>query len=145
MKRLEDAIPELQELIEETATRLLKQGILFFVVSVYRDEETQNEAYRRGRSGVKFPNSRHNKKPCPCADLCPWDVDKGEPAWSDRFGYYQIMITMLQVALEKQIPLRHWPLEFRDRNRNLVKDLPHVEIDVEKLEERRKETMSDEC
>jgi len=41
----------------------------------YRDEEGQNEELRKGTSQLKFPYSKHNKKPSNAVDIEPWPLD----------------------------------------------------------------------
>jgi peptidoglycan L-alanyl-D-glutamate endopeptidase CwlK len=47
------------------------------VVCGYRGEEEQNEAYNEGKSGLKFPNSKHNHSPSSAVDIAPYIKGKG--------------------------------------------------------------------
>jgi peptidoglycan L-alanyl-D-glutamate endopeptidase CwlK len=46
----------------------------FSVVCGHRGEEDQNEAFKKGASTLKFPNSKHNTEPSLAVDLVPYEV-----------------------------------------------------------------------
>ena len=50
-----------------------------------RNKEEQNKAYAGGFSIVKYPNSKHNKKPSRAVDVVPYPIE-----WSntDRMRYF---------------------------------------------------------
>lgn len=45
------------------------------VLCGFRDETAQNMAYNGGRSKLKWPDSKHNKKPSMAVDVVPYPVD----------------------------------------------------------------------
>lgn len=49
------------------------------VLCGHRGEAAQNAAYNSGRSKVKWPNGKHNKKPSMAIDAAPYPID-----WQDR-------------------------------------------------------------
>lgn len=44
----------------------------FTVIWGYRGEEEQNEAFAKGNSKLKFPESKHNRSPSHAVDLAPY-------------------------------------------------------------------------
>ena len=47
-------------------------------------KDKQDEAYSEGRSRLKFPNSKHNKKPSDAADVGPYDASRKKVPWPDE-------------------------------------------------------------
>lgn len=66
----------------------------------HRTEAEQNEAFGKGNSQVKWPDSKHNSKPSRAVDVAPYPID-----WKDRYrfahfaGYVQGTAQMLGVGL----------------------------------------------
>lgn len=48
------------------------------VLEGHRGEKEQNEAFDKGFSKVKYPNSKHNQSPSMAADVVPFPID-----WKD--------------------------------------------------------------
>ena len=48
------------------------------VLEGHRGEKEQNEAFNKGFSKVKYPNSKHNQSPSMAADVVPFPID-----WKD--------------------------------------------------------------
>ena len=90
-----------------------------------RDEETQNELYRAGRSHVQWPDSRHNRSPSMGVDVIPWPVD-----WEDRERFTYFAGYVMGIADQHNVALRwggDWDRDWRVRDNNFD-DLPHFEI-----------------
>jgi len=47
------------------------------IVCGYRGEEEQNKAYTEKKSGLKFPQSKHNHAPSSAVDIAPYINGKG--------------------------------------------------------------------
>jgi peptidoglycan L-alanyl-D-glutamate endopeptidase CwlK len=45
------------------------------IVDGYRGKKEQNEAFERGDSQVKYPNSKHNSIPSEAVDSAPYEVN----------------------------------------------------------------------
>jgi len=71
-QRLKTCHPKLQRLCSH-----LIQHWNFTVVSGRRGEEEQEELYAKGYSQVRYPNSKHNKKPSMAVDISPYQSDFG--------------------------------------------------------------------
>lgn len=112
LERLATCHPDLQRV----AKAAIKRSD-FTVLCGHRGEQEQNEAFGRGNSKLRWPKSKHNKKPSRAMDLAPFPLD-----WKDikRFK------TMIAVVKEEAALLgviiecgADWP-KFRD--------YPHVQL-----------------
>jgi peptidoglycan L-alanyl-D-glutamate endopeptidase CwlK len=97
------------------------------VLCGHRGRAEQNDSYRRGRSRLKYPHSRHNKKPSLAVDVAPYPLD-----WEDRERFCLFAGYVLGVADSMGISIR-WG---GDWNKNMLvgdnrfDDLPHFELDT---------------
>ena len=57
---LNDLAPELKEVAIEFREQCAECGIDVLIYQTYRGEKEQNEAYSKGKSRLKYPNSKHN-------------------------------------------------------------------------------------
>jgi peptidoglycan L-alanyl-D-glutamate endopeptidase CwlK len=96
------------------------------VLEGYRSEIEQNRLFEQGKTKVKYPNGRHNKKPSLAVDVMPYPVD-----WQDRermcyFAGHVMAIakTMFNTTLRWG---GDWDLD-TDLADNVFDDLPHYEI-----------------
>jgi len=101
------------------------------IIQGHRGEAEQNEAYREGKSQLKFPQSKHNKSPSMAVDVAPYPID-----WSDldRFRHFAGYAQGVSDMLHSQGMISHrlrwggdWNMDkqFRDNSFN---DLPHFEL-----------------
>lgn len=65
----------------------------FSVVCGYRDQPAQEDAYKAGKSKVRFPHSAHNKRPSLAVDLVPYPVD-----WRDIGRFKELAAAFMAVA-----------------------------------------------
>jgi peptidoglycan L-alanyl-D-glutamate endopeptidase CwlK len=110
-ENLKDVDPRLVAL----ATRVLER-IDITVLCGYRDKEQQNIVYGKGTSQLKYPKSKHNKKPSQAIDLCPYPVDWDNIAEFDR---------MCDIVLEEAEKLG---INVKLGREFSFKDYPHVEL-----------------
>ena len=112
--------PDLQRVFEEVV-KIFDCSIL----CGHRGEEAQNEAYHKGLSKLKFPESRHNTQPSVAVDAVPYPID-----WEDRERMTYFAGLVLGVAHGMGITLR-WGGDW-DRDTevadNRFDDLPHFEL-----------------
>jgi peptidoglycan L-alanyl-D-glutamate endopeptidase CwlK len=95
----------------------------FSVICGFRGEKEQNEAYASGNSKLKWPQSKHNKKPSEAVDVAPWPID-----WQDISRFKQLS----EVVIEEWKNLdaedtEGWKLEWGG-NWTQLKDYPHFQI-----------------
>lgn len=99
------------------------------LVCGYRGEKLQNEAYDRGASKVKFPKSKHNKKPSRAVDAAPTPIDySDDPKNIARF--YHFAGYVLAVGEMLCVPLRcgvDWDKD-KDFTDQSFDDLQHFEL-----------------
>ena len=104
----------------------------FVVVCCHRGEEEQNEAYFKGNSKLKFPNSKHNTYPSKAVDLAPWEgnIDWGK----EQMIYFAGFAKGLAAILYTNGVIKHEivsGIDWNDDNNiNDTKfwDAPHFEI-----------------
>ena len=89
------------------------------VICGYRGEEDQNKAFNEKKSQLKFPNSKHNKKPSLAVDVVSGN---GKViAWSDLKSFEILSLTIEAIAEEMDIKIR-LGRDFK------FKDWPHIEL-----------------
>lgn len=105
--------------------RLIVRGVIkemdIAVLCGPRGKEEQNEAYRTGKSKVKYPNSKHNtgeeagRELSDAVDIAPYPID-----WNDISRFKKMLEIVERVAKEHNIKIRLG----RDFS---FKDYPHIE------------------
>ena len=91
------------------------------VVCGFRGEIEQNDAFQRGNSKLKYPNSKHNKSPSLAVDLAPCDC-KGSIDWQDVEKFVELSKLMLAEAAKQRVKLV-WGGSFKK-----FVDMPHFEL-----------------
>jgi hypothetical protein len=95
------------------------------VITGYRNKEEQEAHYRAGRSQLRYPNSKHNTKPCIAIDAAPYPID-----WHDRERFCLFAGYVLGVADSMNIKLRwggDWDRDTQVKD-NSFDDLLHFEL-----------------
>lgn len=90
-----------------------------------RGETEQDEAFRTGKSKVRFPNSNHNSDPSLAVDVVPYPVD-----WNDKNRFYMFVGLVRGIAAMLGIKIRcgaDWDGDFEIKDQNFH-DLPHFEL-----------------
>ena len=95
------------------------------ILAGYRDQVTQNELFRQGRSQVEWPDGKHNQSPSEAIDVAPYPID-----WNDidRFHYFGGFV--MGVAESCGVGLRwggDWDMDGQV-NDNRFDDLVHFEL-----------------
>ena len=104
------------------------------IVCGHRNKEDQNAAYNKGHSKLRFPASKHNKKPSKAIDAAPYYANVGID-WNDLGGFYMFAGYVMRVAKEQGVLLRYggdWNGNRRTADQTF-NDLPHFEIIEKKL------------
>jgi len=119
-QRLASCDPRLQAILKEAI-----RHVDFTIMCGFRGPDEQEDAYRTGRSKVRWPNSKHNRKPSVAVDLAPYPVD-----WTDTARFARLAGYIERIAHEQGVKLR-WGGDFdmdgRTAGEKLV-DMPHLEI-----------------
>ena len=95
------------------------------ILEGHRDEATQDEYFRTGRSKVEYPNSKHNSYPSKAIDVVPYPID-----WNDKERFYHFGGFVKGIAAQMGIKLR-WGGDWNSNNDfkdQTFHDLPHFEI-----------------
>lgn len=119
-QKLESCHPELQ--------RLFREVIKHYdctVVCGHRSQADQEEAFRSGKSTLRFPSSKHNTIPSLAVDVVPFPID-----WKDMKRFYHFAGFVRGMASFMGINLRSgldWNgnMNFKDEN---FHDAPHFEL-----------------
>lgn len=117
-ERLAACHPDIQAVCNEL--------IKFYDISVlcgHRGEKEQNQAYNKGTSQVRYPNSAHNKTPSLAVDIAPYPID-----WDnlDRFQEMVIRFDTVAKVLKEQGKIKSDFVYGADYK--TWKDYPHIQI-----------------
>jgi len=96
------------------------------VLCGHRSELDQNDAYREGRSKLKFPSSKHNSFPSHAIDVAPYPID-----WNDTYRFYYFAGYVQRVAHELGVLIRYggdWDGDTRAKGDQSFFDLVHFEL-----------------
>ena len=97
----------------------------FAITTGHRGEKEQNEAFDKGFSKLKYPASKHNKKPSKAVDIAPYPID-----YKDHSRFYYLAGVIMSIADYKGINIRwgnDWDKD-NDFKDNKINDLPHFEL-----------------
>ncbi len=119
---------EILETCDERLVAVFDEVVKHFdctILEGWRSEEDQNEAFRTGKSKLKYPEGKHNKQPSFAVDVAPYPVD-----WEnlDRFRYFAGFV--MGIASQMGTRLRwggDWDGDTELRDQKFV-DLPHFEV-----------------
>ena len=95
------------------------------VLEGHREKDRQNKLYKEGKTKVKYPDGRHNRKPSSAVDVTPYPVD-----WKDRERQTLFAGFVIGVASQMGIKLRwggDWDQDFQVVD-NRFDDFPHFEL-----------------
>lgn len=101
------------------------------VIEGYRGEAEQNEAYYAGNSKLKYPQSKHNKRPSMAADVVPYPIDWND---TDRMRYFAGYVMGIAAILKSEGKITHtlrsggdWDMDTETNDQRFI-DLPHFEL-----------------
>ena len=117
---LKEAHPLLQDLFNEVI-----KVYDCAVIEGHRPQDEQDKAYHAGKSKLKWPDSKHNKKPSLAVDVIPWPVD-----WKDSKRFYYFAGIVKGIATKMNIEIR-WGGDWNSNNvftDQSFHDLPHFEL-----------------
>jgi hypothetical protein len=105
------------------------------VLKGYRSRDEQNGAYTSGRSGVPWPESKHNSMPSKGVDVAPYplrwpDKLKGRDQEMEWRRWYMFVGLVRGIASQMNIEIRcgaDWDGDFDIKDQNFH-DLPHFEL-----------------
>lgn len=93
------------------------------VICGHRGEKEQNDAFNKGNSLLKYPNSKHNKLPSLAVDVVPFPIDWDDIDRFKNFGEFVLIIASRLKADGKIQNEIKW-----GGNWKKFKDYPHYEI-----------------
>lgn len=95
------------------------------ILTGYRDQQTQDEAFATGHSKKKWPESKHNQSPSLAVDAAPYPID-----WNDRERFHYFAGYVLGVGAMLGVKLRYggdWNRDTEVKD-NDFDDLLHFEV-----------------
>ena len=95
------------------------------IIIGHRTKEEQDEAFRTGKSKLKFPHSKHNEEPSMAVDVAPCPID-----WKNTKRFYHFAGYVQGIAEKLGIPIRwggDWDSD-RDLDDQNFMDLVHFEL-----------------
>ncbi len=123
--KLNECHPDLRLLFNEVI-----QYYNFAVITGHRKKEAQNQAFFEERSMLKYPQSKHNKKPSLAIDAVPWFKDPPHIRWEDKDKFYHFIGFVQGIAIKMGIGIRSggdWDDDGELHDQNFF-DLAHFEI-----------------
>lgn len=119
--------PRLQ-LVLRRAIRCVPRYLDFAVICGHRNQLDQDDAFKRGTSKVRWPNSKHNASPSRAADIRPAPFTQAD--WKDTVRFGRVVGFVEAIAAELGVPLRaglDWDMDGRTID-EAFQDLGHVEL-----------------
>ena len=113
---------------DEDLIALVNEVVKYFDCSVlegHRGKELQNKYFKEGKSKLKYPDGRHNKKPSNAVDVVPYPID-----WEDRERFHLFAGFVLGIAKQLGVNLRwggDWNINWFVDDNNFD-DFPHFEL-----------------
>ena len=123
-KKARDTLhPLLQQVVDEAI-----KSHDFKILQGARGKEEQEEAFRTGRSKVRWPNGRHNTVPSLAMDVAPYPIDWDSKHSTKKFAFLAGFLS--GIAWMMKIKLRwggDWDGDGQMRDQRFH-DLPHLEL-----------------
>lgn len=102
----------------------------FSVVCGHRDKKEQNNAFKTGKTSLKYPESKHNTSPSRAVDIVPWNKKTKSVDWENIRSFHILAGIMFAVAHAKGVKLRwggDWDSDWDIKDQNWF-DLGHFEL-----------------
>jgi len=107
LERLNTCHPTLQYVIREA---MIYDLMDFTVLVGHRDQAAQEEAFFKGASKLRWPDSKHNSFPSLAIDIAPWPIRWGEVGGPTRIKdigrFYKLAGIVLATSRQLEIPIR---------------------------------------
>lgn len=105
-QRILDTVdPELRDIITEVS-----KYYPLTVITGFRNETAQNEAFNTGKSKLRWPNSKHNKFPSQAVDIAPirWNstTKRSYIDWNDAESFANLAGYILNEARHQGVHIR---------------------------------------
>lgn len=132
LQRLRTCHPDLQAVMH----RAMALDLMDFTILVgHRGQAEQDDAFRRGASKLRWPQSLHNATPSLAVDIAPWPIDWGETGDARRrqkaIGrFYKLAGIVLATSRDLGIVLRwggDWTMDGNVFDQTFD-DLVHLEL-----------------
>jgi hypothetical protein len=99
------------ELLQRIVTDAARQAE-FSVICGHRGQKEQDEAFDRGNSKLRWPQSKHNHVPSLAVDLLPLPTQ-----WADRKAFERLAVIVKGVANAMRVRVR-WGGDWNDNGRS---------------------------
>jgi peptidoglycan L-alanyl-D-glutamate endopeptidase CwlK len=119
LKRLWTCHTSLQTLMNKA---IKKPPFDFCIVCGHRGRREQKSCVSRGTSGLKYPQSKHNKKPSLAVDIAPYPI-----VWENEGQFIQLGKYVKKIAETMGIDVV-WGGDWSQEKNGTNRDLPHFEL-----------------
>ncbi len=135
IKNIETCSKSLQRVAHRAMLLAESLGFDLTVTEGHRGEEEQNEAFKKKLSKLKFPRSRHNRKPSQAIHILPypilWPTEKQkEKTRAKCLGRFYIVATIVRLAAKYERVKIRWGGDWNGDGKimdNDFDDLGHFE------------------
>ena len=120
LERLETCDHRIQMVIKRAITR-----VDFTVLCGHRGKQEQEDAFERGASKLRWPQSKHNKTPSLAVDVAPFPID-----WDNLDRFRELAAVILDEAGKLGIKMR-WGADWNQNGSEKderFRDYPHFEL-----------------
>jgi peptidoglycan L-alanyl-D-glutamate endopeptidase CwlK len=116
-KRSKNRLAECDERLQKIMLEAINHMDLTILCG-HRGEDDQNRAFRNGKSKLKYPKSKHNKKPSMAVDVAPYPI-----SWTNIERFEDMGLLIKGIARKLDINIE-WGGDWKT-----FKDYPHFEIE----------------
>lgn len=120
--RLATCHPEIQRVLQEA----IKHWD-FSVLCGYRGQAEQDEAFRKGNSTKRWPDSKHNESPSQAVDIAPFPLD-----WGNMSRFQSLANRIIGLAAGMGVTLRSgldWDGDLDMKDQGFI-DAPHLQLEL---------------
>lgn len=104
--------PDLQKVVDETAEK-----VNCTLLCGHRNKKDQDDAFTRGASKLKWPNSRHNTWPSEAVDIVPYPLD-----WKNIKAFKELAVKIKEAAKKVNVEVE-WGGDWKN-----FRDYPHWQL-----------------
>lgn len=97
----------------------------FKIIEGHRGKTAQDKAFQEGKSKVRWPNGKHNRRPSLAVDIAPWPID-----WKDTERFVLFCGVIIGIGAMMGVKLRwggDWDSDWQVKDERF-RDYGHLEL-----------------